>query len=81
MIMNVCLVCHKKQQHIFAYQGFDYSRCRNCQLVSTYPLPSTETIEKHYAKRFAEGNYRLRRSDSERYKAVYDDFVTFSRRG
>jgi SAM-dependent methyltransferase len=38
--------------------------------VSTSPIPSPEAIEDHYRRRFAKGNYELRRRYAEQYQLV-----------
>jgi len=73
--MEICLVCRKKQRFIFSYQNFLYYRCGNCQLVSTYPLPTTKTIKNYYENKFKKENYELSNKYSKRHKLVYTKYV------
>lgn len=70
-----CINCGSLQHRIFDYHGYQYYRCENCALVSTFPLPSEESIRAHYARKFKSGNYQLLRDYSEKYKRVYRGFV------
>lgn len=73
--MKICPVCHNKQKLIFIYQKFYYYRCKNCQLVSAYPLPTPEIIATHYAEKFKKGNYEILSKYPQQYVQVYADFV------
>lgn len=73
--MNKCPVCNSNQNFVFSYQNFDYYRCKDCQLVSTYPLPTKEVINNHYIAKFKKGNYELAREYAQPYKLVYLEFI------
>src|SRR3989344_9672273 len=73
--MKICPVCHSKQKLIFLYQKFYYYRCKNCQLVSAYPLPTPKMIATHYAEKFKKGNYEILSKHPQQYIQVYADFV------
>ncbi len=70
-----CVVCKKQQYFEFTYKNFYYFRCRNCQLVSTYPLVTLTETEEHYAKKYKKGNYQLLRKYAPQYSSVYAEFV------
>jgi 2-polyprenyl-3-methyl-5-hydroxy-6-metoxy-1,4-benzoquinol methylase len=55
--------------------GHRYYRCAACGLVSTYPLPDASAIEAHYARKFASGNYELRRRYEQPYRAVNEQYL------
>ncbi len=71
-----CLVCGSGMVYAFSKGGYDYATCPACGLNSTCPIPNEEALERHYAKKFDSGNYRLLREFSEEYKSVYEGFVT-----
>ncbi len=68
---ETCAVCGTNQKFIFKLKDFSYYRCPICGLISTYPIPDSVTIEKHYTQGFNEGNYRLRLEYSRQYASVY----------
>lgn len=72
---NICIVCKQEQRYMFSYHTYDYYRCYGCGLVTTYPIPTNETLEKHYKKRFQHGNYELLQKYSEDYKNIYKSYV------
>lgn len=71
-----CVVCNHKQNKILSYKNFDYFKCINCGLVSTYPLPSKKEIKNHYKKEFNKGNYKFLRLYSKQYQKVYSGFLS-----
>lgn len=73
--MEKCIICNKKQIKQFTYHGFEYFKCPKCGLVSTFPYPTDEEIEKHYQKEFKKGNYRFLRNYSAQYRRVYRGFL------
>lgn len=73
--MYECLVCKKNQKKYFNYKKFNYYRCPNCKLVSTYPLPSKSTIINHYKKGFSSGNYKIARKYENQYINIYINYV------
>lgn len=66
-----CVICKKKQYLIFKYQSFEFYKCSNCQLVSTYPFPSDLQIKKHYQDGFSKRNYKIKREYAIQYIEVY----------
>lgn len=72
---KICIICGKKQKLKFKYKGYHYYRCQSCGLLSTYPLPESSTIEKHYFQGFDEGNYQLLQRYIKHYISVYEKFV------
>lgn len=70
-----CVVCGKKQEKQFAYKNFNYYKCLCCGHVTTYPYPTQDEMERHYHKKFKEGNYQLARKYAQEYKVVYRQFV------
>lgn len=70
-----CVVCGKKQEKQFTYKNFDYYTCPYCGHVTTYPFPTRDEMEKHYQKKFKEGNYQLAQEFAQEYKVVYRQFV------
>ena len=74
-----CVVCglvnwRKK----FKRRATDFIECTNCSLIRTDPIPSSEQISDHYAKKFVTGNYELlQRYDSD-YEAIYRQFLKFT---
>jgi len=74
--LYLCNVCRSRQYLFFDYHDFHYYRCKKCGLVSTFPLPTTQMIEKHYAKRFKKGNYNLLNQYSQQYKKVHMQFIS-----
>jgi len=70
-----CIVCGKKQEKQFAYRNFDYCKCPHCGHVTTYPYPTRDEMERHYHKKFKEGNYQLARKFAQEYMVVYRSFV------
>ena len=65
-----CCVCGGVQRKMFGYGGYRYYRCPKCGLVSTYPVPDDAAIEAHYARKFRDGNYELRRRFERQYQTV-----------
>ncbi len=74
--MKMCNVCNQKQEYYFSYKKYKYYKCCSCGLVTTLPLPTKVIIERHYSKRFREGNYSLLLKYEEEYKRVYQDFIS-----
>ncbi len=72
---KICIVCKKNQLKIFSYRGYNYFRCINCGMVTTYPLPSNVQIKKHYQAEFKKGNYKFLRVYSKQYERVYKGFI------
>lgn len=72
---EVCCVCGTAQRRIFAYRGHRYHRCPRCGLVSTYPVPDDAAIAAHYARKFAAGNYELRRRFEQEYQPVERQYL------
>lgn len=70
-----CLICSQKQAKLFSYRNFNYYRCLSCAHVTTYPYPTRDEMEKHYQKKFKEGNYQLAQYYAQEYKVVYRQFV------
>lgn len=70
-----CIVCGKNQEKQFTYKDFHYYKCLRCGHVTTYPFPTRDEMEKHYQKKFKEGNYRLAQEFAQEYKVVYRQFV------
>ncbi|MDQ5856883.1 MAG: methyltransferase domain-containing protein [Acidobacteriota bacterium] len=75
-----CLVCGAEQTFRFAQQGYRYYRCRSCGLISTLPVPDDETRAIHYAQRFEDGNYRVRREKPGIYDPVNRAYARLLRR-
>jgi len=71
----ICTVCNSSQKRIFDYRGYQYSRCTVCRLVSTWPIPDSQTIEEHYKRKAVAGNYELLRNYSDQYRNVYEGFA------
>jgi SAM-dependent methyltransferase len=67
------------QRRMFRYEGHRYHRCPRCGLVSTYPVPDDATIEAHYARKFAAGNYELRRRFEQQYEIVDQQYLELLR--
>lgn len=70
-----CIVCHQKQIKIFSYKGYNYYRCINCHLVSTYPYPDKKQIISHYKTKFIKGNYSILQDFASSYNSVYQSFA------
>jgi len=70
--MKKCIVCGSRQRKIFSYKHFNYYKCDNCGHVTTYPLPTKQSISKHYSDKFKKGNYSLLNSYSQKYNKVYE---------
>ncbi len=74
-----CVVCgdenwRKKFNRLFT----DFVECTHCGLIRTEPIPSSQQISDHYAKKFVTGNYELlQRYDSD-YEAIYRQFLKFT---
>jgi 2-polyprenyl-3-methyl-5-hydroxy-6-metoxy-1,4-benzoquinol methylase len=72
---ETCCVCGTAQRPLFRYRGHRYHRCPRCGLVSTWPVPDDATIAAHYARKFAAGNYELRRRFEQEYQAVERQYL------
>lgn len=68
----LCPICGAPEELSFSHRGHEYARCVSCALVSTLPIPDEKTIQEHYARKFRDGNYHLRRDFSKQYQVVYD---------
>lgn len=73
--LKKCIVCKSDQKLMFKYMKYDYHICTSCALVSTYPLPDSETIDAHYKNKFKKGNYQLLQEYAGQYARIYEDFV------
>ncbi len=73
--LKTCIICGKKQKEIFFYRDHHYFKCSNCDIVSTYPYPTIESIKKHYTSKFKKGNYELLHKYASQYQDVYAYFV------
>jgi 2-polyprenyl-3-methyl-5-hydroxy-6-metoxy-1,4-benzoquinol methylase len=60
--------------------AYTYQRCRRCRLLCLEPMPTLDTIERHYAAKFENGNYKALLTFSEQYRRVYRDYVSWMRR-
>ena len=72
---KTCLVCGARQRFRFTYRAYRYYRCGACELVSTFPLPDEDMLERHYSQKYADGNYQLLREYANDYISVYRNFV------
>lgn len=70
-----CVICGGRQYRLFRRGQYAYERCCTCRTVSSNPIPSADEIAAHYARKFAAGNYDLRRKYAERYNVVLKAFV------
>lgn len=72
---TTCIICGTVQRRLFRRGNHAYDRCKRCGLVSGNPIPSASEIERHYAMKFARGNYHLRRQYETQYEQVFQGFV------
>jgi 2-polyprenyl-3-methyl-5-hydroxy-6-metoxy-1,4-benzoquinol methylase len=70
-----CVLCNNHQEKEFDRLGFEYFRCKECGLVSTYPFPDHAAIEDHYKRKFEEGNYQLIQKYMKNYLNIYIGFT------
>ena len=69
-----CVLCKNIQVHNFNRMGYEYWKCNECGLMSTYPFPKPNEIESHYKRKFEEGNYQLIQKFMKSYLNVYFGF-------
>jgi SAM-dependent methyltransferase len=71
-----CPACHGRRFSPFAALGeYSFLRCTDCQLFAIDPMPSEETIARHYARKFASGNYSTIRAFAPAYRVIYRQYV------
>ena len=56
---------------------WSYSRCRDCGLLSSEPIPSPQQIEEHYRTKFHAGNYETLRRYASQYRHVYEQLANW----
>lgn len=57
--------------------AYTFLQCGRCKLMFIDPLPSEEEIGRHYAAKFAAGNYSTIRAFADEYRPIYRDYVTW----
>ena len=82
----VCKVCNAKNIKLdFIKSGIKFRKCKECNFVFVYPLPSIETQQKYYDSSYQEGGYRLYQESQElRIKLNtkrFDDLAEYSLKG
>lgn len=76
--MKCVVCCVENWRKKFNRLATDFVECTNCGLIRMEPIPDSEQISKHYAKKFVTGNYELlQRYDSD-YEAIYRQFLKFT---
>ena len=76
-----CPICEHSAFRPHARMGaYTYHQCRGCKVLCLEPFPTLDTIERHYAAKFEDGNYRTLLTFSDQYRKVYQDYVSWMSR-